>query len=113
MVTAKQRLARLADLGALGDEAQAVEVHVRAAQDRHQRLVRAARARSTHVFNPATPSAPAGSMMRPRVVEDVLDRRADLVVVDAHDFVDGCRRDREASRSPTSRTATPSAKMPT
>ena len=35
---AEQRLARFADLGALGDEAQAIEVHVRAAQHRDQPL---------------------------------------------------------------------------
>ena len=34
---AEQDLALLADLGALGDVAQAVEVEVRAAGDRHQR----------------------------------------------------------------------------
>ena len=32
---------------------------------------------------------------RARVVEDVLDRRADLVVRDAHDLVDGRLHDRE------------------
>ena len=50
-----------ADVGALGDVAQAVEVHVGAAVDRHQPLVAAAaRARRTASW-PATASAPAGS----------------------------------------------------
>ena len=110
----EQRLARLAELGALGDEAQPIEVHVGAAQHRRQPLPgRAPGARATHAFRPATASAPAGSMIAARVVEDVLDGGADLVVGHAHDFVDGLLRDARTVSSPTSRTATPSAKMPT
>ena len=59
----EQRLARLAELGAFGDEAQAVEVHVRAAQHGDEPLVLRTPSRATHVFSPATPSAPAGSMI--------------------------------------------------
>ena len=84
----EHRLALLAELGALGDEAQPVEVHVRAAGDRDQRLVRAAACRSTHALAPATASAPAGSSIDARVLEHVLDRRADLVGVDEDHLVD-------------------------
>ena len=47
------------------------------------------------------------------LVEDVLDRRADLVVRDAHAPRRRSARDRRKVWAPTSRTATPSAKMPT
>ena len=60
---AEQGLARLADFGALGDEAQPIEVHVRAAQHRDEPSRRVVPVRSTHARTPATASAPAGSMI--------------------------------------------------
>ena len=58
----EQGLALLADLGPLGDEAQAVEVHVGAAGDRDVGLA-VRRVRATYCLMAATPSAPAGSRM--------------------------------------------------
>ena len=52
IVTREQRLARFAELGALGDEAQAIEVHVGAAQHRDEPLRRVRRSRSTHGLQP-------------------------------------------------------------
>ena len=58
----EQRFARFAELGALGDEAQAIEVHVRAAQHRDEPLVaHAVRAPPTSSVPPRA-SAPAGSI---------------------------------------------------
>ena len=59
---AEQRLARLAELGALGDEAQAIEVHVGAAQHGDEPASPGRPVRSTHARRPATASAPAGSI---------------------------------------------------
>ena len=58
----EQRFARFAELGALGDEAQAIEVHVRAAQHRDEPLVaHAVRAppRSSSPPRPAPRPAPS------------------------------------------------------
>ena len=91
---AEERLARLADFGALGDEAQPIEVHVRAAQHRHEPRVPGARA--LHPRPQAGHGQRAGRLHdRARVVEDVLDRGADLVVRDADDLVDRRLHDRE------------------
>ena len=57
----QQRLALPADLGALGDVAQAVEVHVGAAVDRRPGACPRQPSRATYFFSPATASAPAGS----------------------------------------------------
>jgi hypothetical protein len=59
----EQRLALLAELGALGDEAQAVEVHVRAAGDGHEGLALDLVLFATYCLIAATPSAPDGSRM--------------------------------------------------
>jgi hypothetical protein len=56
------RFALLAQLGALGHVAQAVEVDVGAGVDGHQGLP-AGRSRSTYFLIPATPRAPAGSVI--------------------------------------------------
>ncbi|OQB99569.1 MAG: hypothetical protein BWX79_03099 [Alphaproteobacteria bacterium ADurb.Bin100] len=82
----KQGLALFADLGALGDEAQTVEVHVGAAQDGgvgfafglvrgHVLLDRRHRQRTGRLDDAA------------RVDEDVLDGRAYSVGVHGHEFV--------------------------
>ena len=83
----EQRLALLAELGALGDEAQAVEVHVRAAGDGHQRLplelVR------LDVLLDRRHAQRAGRLEdAARVLEHVLDGGADGVGVDDHEVVD-------------------------
>ena len=91
----QQRLASFAELGALGDEPQPIEVHVGAAEHRGEPLPAHAAASRRSDFSPASASAPAGSDDRARVVEDVLDRGADLVVVDADDLVDRRLHDRE------------------
>jgi hypothetical protein len=107
----KQGLALLADLGALGDEAQAVEVHVGAAQDGgvgfafglvrgHVLLDRRHRQRAGRLDDAA------------RVDEDVLDGRAHGVGVHGHEFVHQPRATRKVS-SPTSLTAVPSENRPT
>ena len=90
----EHRLAMLAELGLLGDEAQPVEVGVGARGDRDQRL--AARAIALD------PRLGAGDAQRPRrlehharILEDVLDRGADLVGVDQHHVVDQRAADAE------------------
>ena len=52
---------------------------------------RATRCRSHQALTPATASAPGGLEDRARVLEHVLDRRADRVGVDAHHLVDVLR----------------------
>ena len=90
----EQRLALLAELGALGDEAQPIEVHVGAAEDRDQVLVVAPV--GGHPALEAGQRERAGRLHHAaRVVEDVLDGGAHLVVRDAHDLVDGELRDLE------------------
>ena len=90
----QQRLARLAHLRTLGDEAKPIEVHVGAAQHRHQRLA------ASPV--PLDPRLQAGGGQRagrlhhaPGVVEDVLDGGADLVVRHADDLVHRLAHDRK------------------
>ena len=81
------RLALLADLGAFGDEAQAVEVHVGAGGHSHQRPVFQSTARGVGLG--AGHGQRAGRFEhRARVLEDVLDRRADGVGINAYDLVD-------------------------
>ena len=91
---AEERFARFAKLGALGHEPQPIEIHVRAAQHRDQLLIGRAGARRPGAQ--ARDRERAGRLhQRARVVEHVLDRRADLVVGDAHDFIDERLHDRE------------------
>ncbi len=83
----QQRFALRAEIGALGDVAQAIEVHVRAAVDADDTLALHALARD--------PLLHARDRERARrlddgacVFEHVLDRRADLVCIDEQDLVD-------------------------
>ena len=62
---------------------------------------------------PAIASAPAGSSIGARVLEHVLQRRADGVGVHAHDLVHQLSRTRRKVSLPTCFTATPSANRPT
>ena len=83
----EQRLALLADLGTLGDEAEPVEVHVRPAGDRHQRLVPQP-ARRDVLLHRGDAHRPGRFEDAPRVLEHVLDRGADRVGVDDDEVVD-------------------------
>ena len=90
----QQRLASFAELGTLGDEAQPIEVHVRAAQHRRQPLPLHRAGLDPRLQ--ARQRERAGRLHdRPGVVEDVLDGRADFVVGDADDPVDRGLGDRE------------------
>ena len=83
----EHRLALLAQLRALGDEAQPVEVHVGAAGDRDVRAVLRPVPRDPRLH--AGDRERAGRLEdRARVLEDVLERRADRVGVDENDLVD-------------------------
>src|ERR1700730_5371618 len=82
----QQRFALAAEIGTLGDVAQPVKVHVRAAVDRHQAL--AAPAFACRVFlEPGDRQRPGRLDDRARVLEHVLDRGADLVGAEQHDLV--------------------------
>ena len=112
MVTPNMRLARFADLRALGDEAQPIEVHVRAAQDRDEPRARGSRCAPPTPAGPATASAPAGSMI------DRVSSKTSLIAAQISSFDTRTISSTVACTignvsSPTSRTATPSAKMPT
>src|SRR5690606_4675286 len=88
-----QRFAMLAELGALRDVAQTVEVDVRAARDRDQRL---AVAEALDVPLQARDRERACRLHdHAAVLENILDRGADLVRLDEHDLVDDLLRDRE------------------
>ena len=88
----EQGLALLADLGALGDEAQAIEVHVGAAGDRDVGL--AAPAVRVHVLLDRGDAERAGRLEdAARVLEHVLDRGAGGVGVDDDPFVDQLARE--------------------
>ena len=91
----EDRLARLAQLGALGDEAQPVEVHVRAAGDRRRSVRSLVRCARTHALTPAIGERARRLEDRARVLEHVLDRGADRVGVDAHHLVDVLAREAE------------------
>ena len=107
----EDRLARLAELGALGDEAQAVEVHVRAAEDRRHAARSPRDCAATQVFSPATASAPAGSMMlRVSSKTSLIAAQISSLVTRTTSSTACCASAKVCS--PTSRTATPSAKMP-
>src|SRR3546814_13235492 len=81
------RLALLAQLGALGDVAQAVEIDVGAGVDAHQHL--AADAFALDVFlDPGHGQRTCRLGDRAGIVVDILDRRADLVGTDGDHFVD-------------------------
>ena len=62
-------------------------------------LVSVVPVRSTQARRPATASAPAGSIDRSRVVEDVLDGGADLVVGHPDDFAHRRLHDRKRQRA--------------
>src|SRR5580765_6601425 len=90
----EQCLALLADLGALGDEAQAVEVHVGAAGDRDEGLALAAL--RLHVLLDRRDAERArGFEHAAGVLEHVLDRGAGRVGVDDHVLVDELARQAE------------------
>jgi hypothetical protein len=91
---AEQRLARVADLGSLRDEAEAIEVHVCPAEDDSQ--PRARRARARHPRAQASDRQRAGGLQdRPGLVEHVFDGGADLIVGHPHDLLDRGLDDRE------------------
>jgi hypothetical protein len=90
----EQGLALLAELGPLGDEAQAVEVHVGAAGDGHQ--VRPfSLCCSAYCLMAATPSAPAGSRMLRVSWNTSLIAAHTGVGVDDHEVVDQFAGDAE------------------
>ncbi len=90
----EQRLAGLAELGSFGHEPQPVEVHVGAAQHRHQ-----LRAVQAVLVDPPLEARHAQGSRRlddaAGVVEHVLDGGADLVVGDRHHVVDHLLGQRE------------------
>src|SRR5260370_13347717 len=83
----ENRLALLAELGLFGDESQAVEIHVRTAGDRHQRSVAKTVALAPEL-EPRDRQRSCRLENRSRVLEHVLERRANGVGVDQHDVVD-------------------------
>ena len=90
----EQRLALLADLGALGDEAQPVEVHVGAAGDGHEGL--ALELVRLDVLLDRRHAQRAGRLEdAARVLEHVLDGGADRVGVDDDEVVDQRARQAE------------------
>jgi len=94
----QERLAPLADLGPLGDVAQAVEIEVRAAVDRHEGAV--AKAVLGGVALQPRQRHSAGRLGDgARLVEDVLHGRADLVGRDGDDLVEADAADAEGFRS--------------
>ena len=104
-------LAGLAEIGPLRDEAEPVEVHVRATE--HGDEVPAADALLLDVALRAGDAERRRRLDdRARVLEDVLHRGAELVGVDEDHVVDVARASRKGS-TPTCLTATPSAKRPT
>ncbi len=88
----EDRLAMLAQLGALGDEAQPVEIHVRAGCHHHQRAPLGAAPRDP-ALGAGERQRARGLEHRARVLEDVLDRGADLVGIDQHHLVDVLARE--------------------
>ena len=82
-----QRFALAADVGALGDVTQAVEVHVRAAVDRDEAPVAALLACDV-ALDACDRQRSRRLDDRAVVFEDVLDRRADLVRADGDHLVD-------------------------
>ena len=83
----EHRLAVLAELGFLGDEAQAIEVGIGARGDCDQRLAAHAMALDPRLGARDAQRA-RGLEHDARVLEDVLDRRAHLVGIDQDDVVD-------------------------
>ena len=112
IVTANRASRCLADLGALGDEAQPVEVHVRAAGDRDERLARSARVARRTASSPATPSAPAGSRIA-RVSSNTSLIAAQTASVSTTTNSSTSSRHRRNVSSPTCLTAVPSENRPT
>ena len=82
----EQRFVRFAELRALGDEAEAIEIHVRAAEHGDEPLAADALSRDPRLES-GHGQRPGRLHHRAGVVEDVLDGRADLVVGHPHDFV--------------------------
>ena len=101
----------LAHLGALGDEAQAVEIGVGAAGHRHQGLP-AAPLRSTYALAPAMARAPAGSRME-RVSSNTSLIAAQVSSVSTRMISSTSCWHRRKVSLPTCFTATPSANRPT
>jgi hypothetical protein len=90
----EDRFALLAQLGALGDEAQAIEIHVRARRDRN--VIAVARPMAIDKdLEPGDRQCAGRLENRARVLEDVLERRAAGVGVDADDLVDVSLREAE------------------
>ena len=81
-----QRLALPADVGALGDMAQAIEVHVRAAVDRDERAVPALLARDV-ALDASDGKRASGLGDRAIVFEDVLDSRRTISSLLTTDFI--------------------------
>ena len=101
----------LADGGALRDVTEAVEVDIRARGDRDRRS-RRQRAVSDRALEPGDRQRSGRFEHRPRVLEDVFYRSANLVDLDCDTIVQIAAAESKVS-SPTRRTATPSAKIPT
>ena len=77
----------LADFGALGDEAQTIEIHVGTGGDCHQRLV--LQLVTLGVFLGASHRQRTSRLKDgARVLENILDRRTDGVGIDQHHFID-------------------------
>ena len=92
----QQRLAPGAQVGALGDVAQPVEIQVGAAVDGHVALARGVLA--GRVALGARHRERAGRLEhRARILEHVLDGAADLVGIDAQHLIDVLARQREAA----------------
>src|SRR5690606_17834581 len=88
-----QRFAVLAELGPLGDVAKPIEIDVRTARDRNQLLAAMA---ALDVALQSGHRERAGRLHDDAaVLEDILDRRADLVRLDEDDLVDDLARNRE------------------
>ena len=94
----EQGFARLAEFGALGDEAEAVEVHVGAGEHGDQRAVPGLGSRGPRP-QPGDRQCACRLHQRARIVEDVLDGRADLVVRYADHFLNGALHQREGQRA--------------
>ena len=108
----EQRLAVLADLGALGDEAQAVEVGVGAGGDRDQRLAARAVCARPRPWRRRPRARPAGSRTA-RVSSNTSLIAAQISSVSTSTISSTSSRHRRKVSSPTCFTATPSANRPT
>jgi hypothetical protein len=90
----KKRLMRFAEFGSFGDESQAIEVHVRAAE--HGDKMLPADSGPLHIrFHAGDGQSACGFDNSARVVEDVFDCGTDLIVADQNDFIDRGLNDRQ------------------